>query len=102
MFYDKFIYLCNRDGKKPTPTAQKLGCFSSNIAQWKKGSTPRMEVLQKFAEEFNVPISYFFEDEKNPTVKDDGISEMEHQVINAFRQLSPERQKALLLLLGIE
>lgn len=58
MFYDIYISLCKRDGKKPSPVAVELGLRTSNVAQWKKGSTPRPEVLKKVANYFNVPISY--------------------------------------------
>lgn len=56
MFYDNFIRLCELRGEKPSPVAQKLGCTTSNVALWKKGSTPRPAVLQKFADYFNVPV----------------------------------------------
>lgn len=49
MFYDNYVLACELRGKKPTPVAQELGCTSSNVAQWKKGSTPRSAVLQKIA-----------------------------------------------------
>lgn len=35
MFYDNFKMLCERNGEKPTPVAQKLGCSSSNVVLWK-------------------------------------------------------------------
>lgn len=77
MFYDVYISLCKRDGKKPSPVAVELGLRTSNVAQWKKGSTPRPEVLKKVAAYFNVPISYLLEtDDKGiknpPAVSDEG------------------------------
>ena len=64
MFYDKFIALCRDYGVKPTPLITSLGLSSSNAAQWRKGSTPRPQVLQKIADYFGVSVSYFYEDEK--------------------------------------
>ena len=54
MFYDNFKMLCERNGEKPTPVAQKLGCSSSNVVLWKNGSTPRPAVLQRIADYFGV------------------------------------------------
>ena len=45
MFYDNFKMLCERNGEKPTPVAQKLGCSSSNVVLWKNGSTPRLSLI---------------------------------------------------------
>lgn len=58
MFYDQFYKLCKARGKKPTPVAKELGCTSSNVALWKKGSTPRAPVLAKIAEYFDVTEQY--------------------------------------------
>lgn len=58
MFYDNYVRACELRGEKPTPVAQKVGCTSSNIAQWKKGSTPRSAVLQKIADYLEVSPQY--------------------------------------------
>lgn len=58
MFYDRFIELCNEKGIRPTPLVVGMGLSSSNVSQWKKGSTPRPEVLQRLAEYFGVSVSY--------------------------------------------
>lgn len=58
MFYDNFKKLCDLNGEKPTPVAQKLGCTSSNVAMWKKGSVPRARVLQEIADHFGVTTQY--------------------------------------------
>ena len=73
MFYDNYIRVCALRGEKPTPVAQKVGCTSSKIAQWKKGSTPRSAVLQKIADYLEVSPQYllFGDDggEENADVK---------------------------------
>ena len=58
VFYDNYVRACELRGEKPTPVAQKVGCTSSNIAQWKKGSTPRSAVLQKIADYLEVSPQY--------------------------------------------
>lgn len=72
MFYDNYVAICKQHGKKPSPVAVELGLNSSNVAQWKRGSTPRPQVLQKIADYFDVSVGYLLgyeqsEDGKKPT-----------------------------------
>lgn len=71
MFYDIYENLCKRDGKKPYAVAREIGLGNSNVAQWKKGSTPRPDVLQKIADYFHVSTGYLMglEQKENPTAK---------------------------------
>ena len=64
VFYDRIIQLCKERNVKPTPLIVELGLSSSNAAQWKKGSTPRPQVLQRIADYFGVSVAYFYETEK--------------------------------------
>ncbi len=66
MFYDNYVLACELRGKKPTPVAQELGCTSSNVAQWKKGSTPRSAVLQKIAAYLDVTPQWLVFGDEGP------------------------------------
>ena len=68
MFYERYIALCSKAGEKPYSVAKKLGLGNSNVAQWKKGSTPRPEVLSKIAEYLGVTVEYLLtgEEQKAP------------------------------------
>lgn len=97
MFYDNFKRLCEERGEKPTPVAQKLGCSSSNVALWKKGSVPRPPVLEKMAAYFDVAQQeLLFGDEKTPPVGADGVNEKDRIILELSKQLS-EDQKDLLI-----
>lgn len=61
MFYDRFMELCSSKGVKPTPLVLEMGLSSSNVSQWKKGSTPRPEVLKRIAEYFGVSVGYLID-----------------------------------------
>lgn len=100
MFYDRYIELCQKRGKKPYTVAKELGLTNSNVAQWKKGSTPRPDVLQKIANYFGVKVSYFFEDseeQKEGPPHGGELSEKDVRLIEWFRSLPPEKQKAILI-----
>lgn len=93
MFYDNFKMLCERNGEKPTPVAQKLGCSSSNVVMWKNGSVPRPAVLQKIAEYFGVDTQYLlFGDEKSPLVHADERA-LDEELVSRLTSLTPEERK---------
>lgn len=59
MFYDIYLMLCNKIGKKPSAVAAELKINKSNVSNWKSsGYTPRGEALQKIADHFHVSTDY--------------------------------------------
>lgn len=101
MFYDNFIRLCEQRGEKPSPVAQKLGCTTSNVALWKKGSTPRPAVLQRFAEYFGVSTQeLLFGGEKEPaaTVPHGDRPDKDTILLEWFHSLPEEKRQAILAL----
>lgn len=59
MFYDTYLMLCNKIGKKPSAVATELKINKSNVSNWKSsGYTPRGEALQKIADHFHVSTDY--------------------------------------------
>lgn len=102
MFYDRFIELCNKKGVKPTPVVVELGLSSSNASQWKKGSTPRPDILQKIADYFDVTVGYLVgsEEKEKPAVTTDS------ELIPGYSDLSEENKaktrEYIALLLGAQ
>lgn len=90
MFYDRYIALCVTSGEKPYSVAKNLGLSNSNVAQWKKGSTPRKEVLQRIAEYFNVSVAYLMGLEELPSmlelIAEDNGFESTAKMLREFRQ----------------
>lgn len=57
VFFDVYMKLCQERGIAPYSLAKHLGASSNTIVdQWKKGSIPRKEMLEKVAEYFGVPV----------------------------------------------
>lgn len=73
MFYDVYKKLCDENGEKPYQLPLKLGAKSNSmVAQWKKGSLLRPEMLQKIADHFKVTVGFLMDgetDEKNPATR---------------------------------
>lgn len=72
-FYDRFVFLCNQKGVKPSRAASECNINRSNVTNWKNnGYTPRGDVLQRIAEYFEVPVDvllglrYDCPDDENP------------------------------------
>lgn len=69
MFYDVYLSLCTRMGKKPGAVAEELGINKSNVTNWKKnGYTPRGDALQRIADYFGVTIDALLGQEKGESV----------------------------------
>lgn len=56
-FYDNFVKMCNKIGKKPSKVAVEIGISKSIVSRWKSGGGVTDATAQKVAEYFDVPIS---------------------------------------------
>lgn len=76
MFYDNFVRLCNKAGKKPTAVAVEIGLKKSASTSWKNGTIPTDANLQKLADYFGCSISELTSETPSPAVSDsDTVSE---------------------------
>lgn len=63
MLYEKFEKLLNERGIKTADVARGTGIKPPAFVAWKKGDYElKADKIQKIAEYFNVPISYFYEE----------------------------------------
>lgn len=63
--YNKYCEIRDSKGVKDATVAKETGIPKSTFTDWKNGrSEPKKEKLQKIADYFNVPISYFISDVK--------------------------------------
>ena len=61
-FYKKYISLCAKANKSPSAIAEAIGLSRTSPNGWKKGNKPKDTTLEKLATYFDVPVSYFSED----------------------------------------
>lgn len=91
MFYDKFVYLCEKKGTSPTQVRKDLNIGQSTMASWKsRGLTPSAVTIARLAEYFNVPVDYLLS-------KDDSVlilSSINEDTLRMFNilDLPPEEQ----------
>lgn len=73
IFWERFMEACEKTNQKPTGVCRKLGLSSGNPPAWKQGRVPNTEIMQKLANYFEVPVSYFLgETEKAPDAEATG------------------------------
>ena len=62
--YEKFARLLQEKGVTPYRVHKETGVSQSTLSDWKNGkSVPKIDKLQLIADYFEVPVSYFLEDE---------------------------------------
>lgn len=68
MSYEIFKELCKKRGVKIAEVARATGIAHPTFTAWKKGEyIPKNEKMQKIADFFDVPVSYFYSDEELPS-----------------------------------
>ena len=63
--YKKYIQLRDERGLTDYKVSVETGIAKSTFTDWKTGrSKPKIEKLQKLADYFQVPVTYFLEEKK--------------------------------------
>lgn len=61
--YERFELLLKSRGLTAYKVGKDTGVNRSTLSEWKNGrSVPKADKIQRLADYFNVPISYFYED----------------------------------------
>lgn len=89
MFYDVYIELCKKIGKKPSVVASELGINKSNVSNWKNnGYTPRGEALQRIADYFDTTVDYLMGRTNDPENSDRfGLEDPADRSLDIFRDI---------------
>ncbi len=63
--YEKFERLLNERGVTPYRVHKETKISTATLSDWKNGkSQPKKDKIEKICEYFNVPLSYFYENEE--------------------------------------
>ena len=95
VFYKQYLALCAEKKVSPSGAAKAIGLSNAAASGWKKGKVPSDVTLEKLANYFGVPVSRFFDEQKEtaPTVTDERDLEM----LSLLSRLTPEQKDMLLL-----
>lgn len=94
-FWDKYVELCTKNNSSANAEAKKIGIASSTVSNWKKNDgAPQPHTLQKIADYFGVPVSYFSE-EAAEAKKSPAPDKETEDFTKYFAMLTPEHQKQI-------
>ena len=66
VLYSKYEELLQKTGETSYQVSKATGIGENILSYWKSGrSQPKVDKLQKIADHFNVPVSYFLENTNN-------------------------------------
>ena len=54
LFYDTLKAICDKKKTSPSAVALAIGMSKSNVTEWKKGRSPRLDTVIKIAEHLGV------------------------------------------------
>lgn len=95
MFYTKFVKLCNERNISPSAVAEQIGLSRAANTKWGAGQIPRKATMQKIADYFEVPISYFY-DETEEKEKAPVSNKKTETLLKLIEMLTPENQDRLI------
>lgn len=90
MFYDKYVYLCNKKGETPSGAALNIGLSKPTVNRWKNGGGATDATIQRVAEYFDVSIDFFCDDEDKitPSIQEnEGL--LDADLVKDLLQLTP-------------
>ena len=105
VFYDKLLELCVERGISPSRAAEDVGMTGAHVTRWKRGSVPIDTTVQKFANYFNVPVGFFYDEviTQKPAVSDELVKELEilqsrpeiRSLLHAAVDMTPEQVRGI-------
>ena len=93
MFFEQLKRLCALKGTTPTALVKKVGLSSSNVKSWKRGTSPKKDVLEKLAKELDVPVSAFFD---SVVEKQTQLQAEELELLEVYRKLCKSCKRQLM------
>ena len=89
--------ICKERGTNPTVAGRESGAGKDLVSNMKrKGTQPSIEKIRLLADYLGVSIYDLLGETKEPTVRDDGLTDGEQALLDLFRQLTPEQQEMVI------
>ena len=95
MFWNNYVRLCAEIGKSPNGVAAELNVSSGSITGWKKGSVPRVALLQKIADYFGVSVASLLGEDETAVREE---AEQNHEKILRLTESAEESLMQMFLL----
>ena len=79
-----------------TAFLREMGMSKGNMTNWKSGSSPSLEVLQKISEYFDVSTDYLLGKTNNPTKEEITFDDFTFAMYEETKDLTDKDKEALL------
>lgn len=92
---DRIFDLLDHTNMEQQEFAQLVGVSDDTASNWRRRrSASYTKFLPKISEVLNTSVEFLLygTEKKEPTVKDDGLTDGEQALMDLFRQLTPEQQ----------
>lgn len=87
VMYGKFAKLLTIHKITANTVAKAVHVNASTFTDWKQGkSQPKLEKLQKIANYFNVPVSYFFDDDTATPIAKHHAQSLDEQTMYVLKE----------------
>lgn len=96
---ERILAAAKQAGLDQKDLAKMIGVRQPTITEWKKGTTSSYtKYIVQIAEVTDTTVEYLLtgDENKQPTVQDDGLSEAEQALMGLFRKLSPDQQEMVI------
>lgn len=93
MYYERLVEICRQHGTTPSALLKKIGLSTSKVTAWKNGSSPKTDVIEKIAQELNVPVSAFF-DSNAPSQQQ--LQPDEAELLEVYQKLAKSGKRQLM------
>lgn len=93
MYYERLVEICRQHGTTPSALLKKIGLSTSKVTAWKNGSSPKTDVIEKIAQELNVPVSAFF-DSNAPSQQQ--LQPDEVELLEVYQKLAKSGKRQLM------
>ena len=72
MFYETLKAICDKKKTSPSAVALAIGMSKSNVTEWKKGRSPKLDTVIKIAEHLGVNPAKLVTKSEEKTAHKDG------------------------------
>ena len=103
MFYEQFIQCCQQKDVSRTKACVDCGVSRTAWHKWENGAIPNGSTLNKFAEYFNVSVSYLLGAEsENPTVQTDSeVDPITMELLSMVNNATDDERQVMLEMLRL-
>ena len=93
LFWDNYLYYCNKYNYSPNSAAASVGVKSSGtVTGWSNGAKPRTGVLFRLASLFNCSVEDLLAEKETPAAQGDGLTDKQSLLIALFERLTEAQQ----------